>query len=140
MKRVEVETLRFCPLTQLVVQRPSGQERMDPELEEVPDGSRSLVLPVVGEDLLDHEAPVAVSSAVRVNFRGVEKRHLQQDAEAAAGLRTTRCLQPSQRPAGPAMLLPGCSLIPTGTAALCRAAGCLLQSEAGGNSFWRKNF
>lgn len=126
MKRVEVKTLRFCPLTQLVVQRPSGQERMDPELEEVPDGSRSLVLPVVGEDLLDHEAPVAVSSAVRVNFRGVEKRHLQQDAEA--GLRTTRCLQPSQRPTRPAMLLPGCSLIQTGTAALCRAAGCLLQS------------
>lgn len=67
----------FC-LTQLVVERPCGQERVHPELQEVPDRGRSLVLPVIGQDLLYHEAPVAVSSAVRVNFRGVVIRHLQK--------------------------------------------------------------
>lgn len=90
-----VVALRFSRLTQLVVQRPCGQERMDPEFEEVPDRSGSLVLPVVGEDLLDHEAPVAVSSAVRVNFRGVEIRHLQKDAEGRSWL------QDKKMPAAP---------------------------------------
>lgn len=79
----------FSRLTQLVVQRPCGQERMDPEFQEVPDRSRSLVLPVIGQDLLDHEAPVAVSSAVRVNFRGVVIGHLQRMLKAAAGHKTT---------------------------------------------------
>lgn len=87
MQQVLTDSGFFC-LTQLVVERPCGQQRMHPEFQKVPDRSSSLVLPVISQDLLYHEAPVAVSSAVRVNFRGVVIRHLQRMLRVAAGHKT----------------------------------------------------
>lgn len=73
---------------------------MDPEFEEVPDRSRSLALPVIGQDLLYHEAPVAVSSALTVNFRGVVIRHLQKMLKVAAGHKTTDACSSFRGPLG----------------------------------------
>lgn len=66
-------------LTQLVVERPGGQESMHPEFEELSCRSRRFVLRVIGEDFLYHETPVAMSSMIRVNFRRIVMRpHVQR--------------------------------------------------------------
>lgn len=61
-------------LTQLVVKGPGGQQSLHPELQQLPRRSRSFVLRVIGQDLLYHETPVAMSSVVWMNVRRVVMR------------------------------------------------------------------
>lgn len=61
------------------MERPGGQESMYPEFKELSGRSRRFVLWVISQDLLYHETPVAVSSVVRMNFRGIVMRpHVQR--------------------------------------------------------------
>lgn len=74
-----VHLFTAASLTQLVRERPSGQERMYPEFKELPGRSRRFVLRVISQDLLYHETPVAMSSVVGMNFRRIVMRpHVQR--------------------------------------------------------------
>lgn len=68
----------FC-LTQLVMERPRGEQSLYSEFKQLPGRSRNFVLRVICEDLLYHETPVAMSSVVCMNIRRIVMRpHVQR--------------------------------------------------------------
>lgn len=65
-------------LTQVAVERPRRQKRLDPELEQLPSRCGHLALRMVGQNLLDHETPIAVRPVVGVGFgRVIMRSHIQ---------------------------------------------------------------
>lgn len=68
---------------------PSGEQRLHPELEQLPGRRGALGVRGVGEDLLDHEAAVAVGAVVGEGF----------GREVARGAQFQRVLHP-RRPRG----------------------------------------
>lgn len=62
-------------LTHLVTERTSGEERVYSEFKELSSRSPNFVFGmVIGEDLLDHETPVAMRPVIGLNFRRTVKR------------------------------------------------------------------
>lgn len=77
--QAQTDRSHVASLTQLVVEGPGGEKSVHPEFKKLSGRCRCFVLRVIGQDFLDHETPVAMSSVVGVNFwRIVMCPHVQR--------------------------------------------------------------